>query len=392
MIRLLLKILLPILVLGAGLLGAWHLMNSRTEVQTQPRTEHFPLVRIVEVRPTRIQLRVHTQGTVVPRTQSALVPEVSGRLVQVSPSLAPGGFFTKDELLLKIDPRDYELSIIQSEAEIAQIQRRLEQEKAEAEVARREWAELGKGEPSALLLRRPQLAEAEASQAAARAALERASRNLQRTEIRAPYDGRVRSKSVDLGQYVTAGSPVAQLYAVDFAEVRLPLPDQEAAFLDLPLHYREGGASKPGPQVLLKATFAGRQHNWLGRIVRTEGEIDPATRMLFVVAEVEDPYSRRSHPGRPPLVAGMFVQAAILGRWLTDVVVLPRKALRENDTIMVVDTEERLRFRPVSILRIQQEQVLIQSGLAEGEQVCISPLETPVDGMRVRTAAPGGQS
>ena len=392
MIRLFLKILLPILVLGAGLLGAWHLMNSRTEIQTQPRTEHFPLVRTLEVQPARIQLRVHTQGTVVPRTQSALVPEVSGRVVQVSPSLAPGGFFTKGELLLKIDSRDYELAIIQSEAEIAQIQRRLEQEKAEAEVARREWAELGKGEPSALLLRRPQLAEAEASQAAALAALERANRNLQRTEIRAPYDGRVRSKNVDLGQYIVAGSPVAQLYSVDIAEVRLPLPDEEAAFLDLPLHYREQNSSRTGPQVLLKATFAGKEHSWWGRIVRTEGEIDPETRMLFVVAQVKDPYSRRSHPGRPPLAAGMFVQAEILGGWLTDVVALPREALRENDTILVVDSEERLRFRPVSILRIQQEQVLVQTGLEQGEQVCISPLETPVDGMKVRTASPGGQS
>lgn len=392
MIRLLLKIVLPVVVLGVGLWGVWGLMNSPQEVQTQPRREYFPLIRTLEVRSTRIQLKVYTQGTVVPRTQSALVPEVSGRVLQVSPSLASGGFFSKGELLLKIDPRDYELAIIRSEAEIAQIQRHLEQEKAEAAVARREWAELGQGEPSALLLRRPQLAEAEASQAAAGAALEQATRNLNRTEIRAPYDGRVRSKNVDLGQYVMVGSPVAQLYAVDFAEVRLPLPDEELAFLNLPLHYQEQGDSRLGPKVLLKAMFAGLQHSWSGRIVRTEGEIDPATRMLFVVAQVKDPYSRRSHPGRPPLAAGMFVEAEILGRWLNDVIALPREALRENDTIMVVDPDQRLRFRKVSILRTQQEEVLIRAGLVEGEQVCVSPLETPVDGMRVRIAAPGAES
>ena len=250
-------------------------------------------------------------------------------------------------------------------------------------MARREWAELGRGDPNALTLRQPQLEEARAAVAAAEAALDRARRDVDRAAITAPYAGRVQSKDVDIGQFVTKGTPVARIYAVDSAEIRLPLPDQQLAYIDVALSYR-GGGQQAGPRVTLSANFAGRQHTWQGRIVRTESEIDAVSRMVHLVAEVRDPYAPGRDPSRPPLAVGMFVEAEIEGRTVRDIVVLPRAALRGRDQVLVVDESSRLHYRQVEILRSTSDSVLVRGGLAEGELVCISPLDTVTDGMAVR--------
>ena len=274
------KIVAPLLVLAAGVYGAWYLVQTRPPVETRPPEVQPPLVRTLSVEPRSVQFRVEAQGTVVPRSEGALVPEISGRVILVSPSLADGAFFEEGEELLRIDPQDFELAVVRARAEVARSFHSLEIEKAEAEVALREWQSLGSGQqPSALVLREPQLAEARATLESAQAALRQAERDLERTVIRAPYAGRVRSKDVDLGQYVSRGSPLARLYSVDYAEVRLPIPDDQLAFVHLPLDYRGDSRSKPGPRVKLSADFAGRRHEWWGRIVRTEGEIDPQSRM-----------------------------------------------------------------------------------------------------------------
>ncbi len=382
----LIKVLAPLLVLAGGAYGAWYLVRTRPPVETQPPEVIVPLVRTQTAIAKSVQFKVQAQGTVVPRTESALVPEVSGRVVDVSSSLADGAFFEEGEVLLRIEPQDFELAVVRTEAEVARASHRLEIEKAEAEVARREWESLGSGEkPSPLVLRQPQLAEARAALASAQAALKQAERNLERTVLRAPYTGRVRQKNVDVGQYVTVGSAVARLYSVDYAEVRLPIPDDQLAFVRLPFDYRDGSRRPSGPRVRLSAEFAGRTHHWSGRIVRTEGEIDPQSRMIHAVAQVEDPYGRQGPAGRPPLAVGLFVQAEIFGKQARGVFVLPRAALRGPDRLIVVDSENRLRFREVEVLRSQGEQVIVGQGLQEGERVLLSPLDTAVEGMRVRT-------
>jgi RND family efflux transporter MFP subunit len=267
---------------------------------------------------------------------------------------------------------------------VAQAELRLAQEEAEAEVARNEWQDLGGGEASSLTLRVPQVAEAEAALASARAALDRAERDLERTRIRAPYAGRVREKNVDLGQYVTPGTPLAQIYSVDFAEIRLPLPDADLAFVDLPLSFRGAEADSPGPEVVLRAEFAGRSYEWSGRLVRTEGEIDPRTRMVHAVAQVKNPYGRGDDPERPPLAAGMFVEAEIAGRPVKGVAVIPRTALRNDSQVLVVDRDNRLQFRDVVVLRTSDDQAIVSSGLNQGDRVCLSNLAAVTDGMRVR--------
>jgi RND family efflux transporter MFP subunit len=218
----------------------------------------------------------------------------------------------------------------------------------------------------------------------ARARESRAARDLARTELHAPYEGRVRSESVDVGQFVQRGAPIARLYAVDFAEIRLPLPDRELAYLDVPLA-GETGSEAPAirPQVGLAAEFAGERHVWNGEIVRTEGELDPLSRMVHVVARVADPYGRTSRVGAP-LAVGLFVEATIAGRQVQGAFVLPRSALREGDQVYVVDEEDRLRLRDVVVMRAERDRVVIAGGLVAGDRVCVSPMGAVVDGMRVR--------
>jgi multidrug efflux pump subunit AcrA (membrane-fusion protein) len=270
---------------------------------------------------------------------------------------------------------------------------------------------------------------AEASLLEARARLERATRDLARTELKAPYRGRVRSKKVDVGQFVTRGSAIATLYAVDFAEIRLPVPDRELAFLDVPLVPRglfassDGGqdatdANQGGSPVSLSAEFAGRLHHWNGTLVRTEAELDPRTRMVHLVARVADPYglaprghgtggasdgsSEMAEVGltdglqassdrgpTAPLAVGLFVKAIIQGRTIERAFVIPRDALREGNLVYVVDSEQRIQFRHIEVMRTERENIIVTAGLESGERVCITPLQAAINGMRVRVYESG---
>jgi RND family efflux transporter MFP subunit len=370
----------PLAILGVGVVGVLLLLASRPRVEPDPPAVVAPLVRVVPVAPGDFRFLVRAQGTVVPRTESELVPQVSGEVVWISPSLVSGGSFEAGEPLLRIERADYEVELESARAteartasELARARKELERQR---KLAARSVASQSRIDDAENAFR-----VAEAARREARARVERASRDLARTELTAAYQGRVREERVDVGQFVSRGSPVATLYAVDWAEVRLPLPDRELAFLDLPLGRRAATEDAELPEVRLRAEFAGEQHVWTGRIVRTEGEIDPQSRMVNAVARVEDPYGRNG--GRAPLAVGLFVEAEILGRRVENAVVLPRSALRDGERVLVVD-DGRLRFRKVEVLRIDQEQVVIASGLSAGESICVSPLPGAVDGMSVR--------
>ncbi len=383
-----LKIILPIIVLIIGMLGAFALVASRKTAQPKPTEVPPPLVRVQSVSPTDFQLIVPAQGTVAPRTQTTLVSQVAGQIIEVSPAFANGGFFEKGDVLLTIDPRDYEAAVAQAQVQVAQAKLRLTREEEESAIARDEWKRLGNGEPTDLVLRKPQIDEARATIAAAESALMRANLNLERTQIKAPYPGRVRTKNADIGQYVNPGSPLGQIYAIDYAEVRLPVPDDQLAYIDLPLSFRNNPHHNSGPDVRFHATFAGREHTYMGRIVRVEGEIDARSGMIALVGRVDNPYRQRAN-NTPPLAVGMFVTAEILGRHAENVVVIPRSALRGKNRVLVV-MDNRLYYRTIDILRADAEKVIVRSGLRSGDQLCLSPLDTVVDGMRVRTMRTGG--
>jgi len=400
-----LKIVLPLAVVAAGVLAAVMLVKAAPEATTQEPTVVPPLVRVIEAVPRDVRLDVTTQGTVAPRTEANLVTRVGGLIVDVSPAFAPGGTFRRGEVLVRIDPTDYRLAVAQAEAAVAQAETALSLARAEAEAAREEWEELASSTelanrpaaPDPLALREPQLAEAKANLASAEARLERAKVDLERTRVIAPFDGRVRQKLADLGQSVTPGAALGQVFATDSAEVHLPVPVSELRFLDVDL--TEPMAD--GPAVELSAELAGARRSWPARVVRTAGEIDPATRMLGLIARVDRPYAPREKAAGIPLAMGLFVDATIAGRLAEGVVVLPRSALREglggagsnqaregSDTgwVLVVEPGDpgRLRFREVRLLRRTGDRAVVAGGLAAGEQVAVSPIDTPVDGMAVR--------
>ena len=377
------KILLPILILVIGAAGSALLFASRDVVETRPPEIPPPLVRAATVSPQQILLKVSAQGTVTPRTESTLIAQVAGQIKTVSNAFASGGFFEKGDLLLTIDPRDYEVAVAQAKVQVAQAKLLISREQEEADIARDEWARMGKGEPSDLVLRKPQIAEAEAAYEAAKGNLARANLNLERTYIRAPYAGRVRSKSADIGQYVGPGTPLGRIYAVDYAEVRLPIPDQDLAYLNLDFGFRGETASTKGPSLTLQANFAGQTHTWQGEIVRVEGEVDARSRMVNLVARINNPYGRSDNEQRPPLAVGMFVTAEVHGKTVENVYTIPRAALRPNQNLLVI-TDNRLYYREIDILRADANTVIVKNGLKPNEQICLSPLDTVVDGMRVR--------
>ncbi len=380
------RIWLPIAILALGGVGTVGLVAATPTLDTRKPQHKSPSVRVVRAIPQAVNLLVRTQGTVVPRTESELVAEVSGRIISVSPSLASGGFLEPDEVLVTIDPSDYEIGLERARAALA----RAESQVGLARTALERQQSLAKrkvGSSKDLDSAHNSERVAEANLRDARAAVTQAERDLERTRVRVPYAGRVRQKKVDVGQYVNRGTPVARVYAVDYAEVRLPIPDRDAAYLDLPIDYRghPGHEGKhAGPAVLLRAQYAGREHTWTGRIVRTEGELDPRTRMIHAVARVEDPYGRGDDPHRPPLAVGLFVDAEIEGRRREGVIVLPREALRGSDQVAIIDESGRIELRKIEVLRRDRDRVLVASGIQAHERVAAGPIAVAVNGMRVR--------
>jgi RND family efflux transporter MFP subunit len=373
-------VLAPLAVLGLGALVAVTLARTGPEQETRDPERVAPLVRAVQVQSQSLRLQVKTQGTVEPRTESALVPEVSGPVVWVSPSFRSGAYFDESQILLRIDARDYHVAFERAQAGLERAESQWKRDHNELE-RRKKLAERDYASPAQLDAAETQERVSHAALRETRAALDQAERDMARTEVRAPYTGRVRATTVDVGQFVNRGAAIATLYATDYAEVRLPIPDDDLAYLDLPLWHRDDETAE-GPEVLLSARFAGGQHTWRGQVVRTEGEIDARSRMVHVVARVEDPYA--ASDGRPPLAVGLFVEAQIQGRQAEGVYVVPRAALRQADTLYVIDAEDRLRIRSVEVLRSTREQVVVGAGLSDGDRVVVSPFDAAVDGMQVR--------
>jgi len=322
------------------------------------------------------------EGTVKPLRQINLVPQVGGKAVYVSSALVDGGEFRKGDTLLRIDPVDYQLAVILAKAKVKSSESTLKVAEEEAAAGREEWRLLYSKDPKAnknppaLVAKEPQLAAARAKLEADRADLRKALLNLERTKLKAPFDGRVSQESVDVGQYVSHGQALATLYSTEAAEIVLPLEDETLFWFHVPGFTPGDG---PGSQAVVRANFAGQEQVWTGEVVRAEGELDARTRMVNVIVRVKKPYAKK-----PPLAVGLFVTVDIEGRTLPHATVIPRAALHEKDVVWVVDEELRLRFRRVDVARIQGEKVLVRSGLKDGEMVVISPLKVVTDGMAVR--------
>jgi RND family efflux transporter MFP subunit len=371
------KLVVPALILLACIFGAVTLLATSPELKPSIPEPVATTVRVMAAQPGSVQLTVHSQGTVAPNTESELIPEVSGRVEWISPSLVNGGTFEKGDALLRLEDQDYQSSLKRAEATLARAE--AEDEHARYEFQRMESLEVKQlASRSALENAQRAYRVAEAARQEAEASLAQARRDLERTEIRAPFTGLVRQESVDIGQFVSRGNTFATLYGSADAEVRLPIADRQLAFLNLPVGIRGELPAALQPAVTLSAEFAGRKLTWQGRIVRTEAQIDTASRMVNVVARVDNDGQQT------PLAVGLFVEAEIQGLTAEDIVVLPRSALREGNQVLVVDAEDRLRYRQIETLRLYQDEVLVRGGLEAGERICISPIQTAVEGMPVK--------
>lgn len=346
------------------------------KVEILPRT-----IRSIEAHVTDMTLYIETQGTVNAKQVIDIVPQVAGEVQYVSPNFVAGGRFKKDDILLKIDPRDYELAVISAEARIAESKQRVMQEEAEAELAKSEWEELGQGEASDLTLRKPQREGALAALKSAEAGLNQAKLDLERTIIRAPFSGILTEKNVDLGQFLNRGAKIGRFYSTEVLELRLPLTDRDLAQFDLP-GLQAGNKQYP---VKLTGQFANKQSTWNARLVRTEGIIDVNSRILYVVAELkgDELYSIEENI---PITIGQFVSAEIEGRSFQNVIKLPRESLRQGNQVLIVDKDNKLRTRMVNVLESNKDYIVISSGVEEGDIVNLSQLGISVDGTLVETS------
>lgn len=379
--------LLVVVTIGGGAITLLTVLKPTIE---EEKREILPrIVRAVEAVPSTRQIVVVSQGTVAPRVSISLQAEVAGRIVEVSDQFVAGGFFHEGDVLLRIDPRDYELAVIKAEARVAEAAQNLARQEAEARQAAKEWAELGSGEANDLVLRKPQMLEAKARLKSARADLSETELKLERTELTAPFTGRVVRKHVDVGQVIAPGLKAADIYSTQSLEVRLPLTDSQVALLDLP--FRNDVAAQDLPAVQLVASFAGEERQWSARITRTESMIDARSRVVYAVASVI-PVMSDAAGDDVPLAVGMFVEARIEGRYFDSVVGIPREAVRQDGTVLIVGTDNRLHFREVEVLQSTRDMAFVRLEIAEGERVNTSPIDLPTENMEVTVAGDGSVS
>lgn len=374
------KVILPVLVIVLAIAGAAVLANLRQPPEKNDESRPAILVNATSIVPDNIIYQISSQGMVTPKLETSLISEVNGRVVAVADEFVAGGFFNKGDLLVQVEQSDYLTNVKAAQAALANAQAMLAEEKARVRVAEEEWRSFTDGSAPALGLRQPQLASALASVQSAEAELERARRDLARTEIRAPYDGMVRSRAANLGQFISRGTALGSIVGTDVAEVRLPLTDTDMAFLVMP-----GAVESDNNKVTLSSTVAGLQLNWPAKLVRTEGILDERSRVIYAVAEVTDPYQRNSQ-GQPILNFGRFVGASIVGTQAEQVVKVARHLLLPGNQILVVDKDNTLQFRQVTVDRATAEFAYIQRGLETTDKLALSAISNPLAGTVVRVA------
>jgi RND family efflux transporter MFP subunit len=374
----LLSIGLIIGIIVGAFVGAGVMSSMKPEVEQKPRDDAAPLVNVLDLQPAPAAFEVISQGVARPVTETRLSAEVAGTVISVADNFVAGATFGAGEILMRIDPTNYEVAVSRAAATVSQRQVEFDGARKLNEQGYRAEAEL---------------LSAKAALEAARADLVRAERDLERTFVRVPYDGLVRTRTAQLGDYVAPGSALGTTFATDRFEVRLPLPDRELAFVDLP----EVADDTSAPIATLSGRYRGKPATWIARVVRTEGVVDERTRMVFAVAEVADPYllAADAPAEARPLPAGTFVEAIIEGIVVDDVVRIPRSLIRGNDQVIFVDADDKLRLRNLDILRTDAEYAYVLADQLVERRLLMTTLEAPLNGMLVRPnedvpAAPDG--
>lgn len=369
----------PILVISLGILICFVLIKCSPEIKPEEVKRAIPIVDVMLLRSESIEIKIQSQGTIIPRIESQLYPEITGEVVYVSPKLDVGSSFNKGDVLLKIDSRDYELDIKTAEANLDDANSALFLAQAESNFEREQWEQLNSEVASDLRLKIPQLKKTESRVEAAKANLEKLKRNLQKTTIKAPYDGLVRRKNVDRGTVIGPGYLIANIYGIDYVEVKLPVPDEELAFLDIPLDGTQIDINNQS-KVTLSGSLGGKNIIWKGNIVRMEAEIDSKSRMAILIARVSNPYKYEI-----PLRIGQFVEAEIIGKRFDNIYSLDRELIKNNNEVIVINTlDSTLDFKTVNIVKYIDDTAFINEGLTNKTSICLTNLDVMYKGMKVQ--------
>ena len=334
------------------------------------------------VRTGTLTVTVDAQGEVRPKREIIVAPQIAGRVTYVSPDFIDGGFIKRGQVLVRVEPADYELSVVRAKSVVASAEQALAREVAEAELAQRDLEDLGLTDVSPLARREPQLAEARASLEAAKAQLSEAELSLARTAVVAPFDGRVRERAVDIGQFVSPGQSLGNIFATDTVEVALPLKDADLGLLGLPIAFG-ATADAPGPKVVFSAVVGGKPRTWTGEVVRTGAAINSQTRQINVFAELKDPYGKGADDGAP-MAPGLFVNASIEGETVNNVLIAPRASLRGDNRLFIGDGKEgKLSIRTVDVIYSDRDGAYVRQGVEPGELAIVSPIQAAFDGMSI---------
>lgn len=377
------KKLIPVAIFGVLIAVAIVIRMNPPDAPQRPAFSGPSMtVETTPVLPRDYRIMLQSYGTVQPRTRSMLVAQVGGQIVEINENVRGGGFFEKGDVLGRIDPRDYEADVQISQASLADAKQALAEAIARSEQAREDWERLGnEGEPSELVLRIPQLEAARARVDSAESALTKAKLDLERTSIVAPFAGRVIRKFVDIGQVVGPNAQLAEIYATDVIEIRLPLRNRDLGFIDLPESYRYSDADKgDGIDAIIKSDLIGEEE-WQAQLVRTEGTIDESARQLHVIAQIDDPFGPQNE-GRAPLKIGQYVTAEIEGRMLPGVLVIPNNTIYQGTYVYTVE-DGILRRRDINIAWQNDFEAVVSSGLEPGVDLVTTPLGQVTSGIRV---------
>ena len=383
MIKKALPILLPLLVIAVvGFGGMTYLESIKPEPEKAEDDPKGLTVFAERVGTSDLELTVKVQGEVSPRRQIAVAPQIAGRVSYVAPNFVEGGAVRKGQVLIQLEAADYELAVVRAQSSVASAEQRLVREQAEAEIALQDLEELGLEDASPLARREPQLAEARASLEAAKAQLKDAELALKRTAVYAPFAGRVLSQTGDVGQFVSPGQSLGNIFATDVVEVSLPITDDELGRLGLPLAFNETRRN-PGPEVIFTGNVGGEERNWKGRITRTGATVNSQTRLISAIGELQDPYGAGADNGAP-MAPGLFVDATIKGETLKGLKWAPRAALRGDDKMYVGLPEEGImKIHQVTVVFSDPTGVYMSDGVEDGDLVLVSPVQAAFDGMSV---------
>jgi len=382
------RVLLPIAILvGCGLFASFLYMNPAQVSETAPAV--MPVaVRVAKIEVGLVQLTVESQGKVQAAQIASLSAPVAGPIEWISPAMQAGGYVEAGQVLLRLETSDYETARARSRAAMQQAQ--AEANHSDTNLERMQELAKQRLASDSQLQDAIRTADVNAARLAdALASFRQAELDLERTEIKAPFNAIIETREVELGQYVNRAQSVAILYGADEVEVRLPLAIRQLGYLDIPLGTRGELVGNAAPEVTLTGFYGGEEHHWQGKLVRTEATIDPNSNTVQTIIRVQQPVAgdtklSRLSAQQIPLPIGLFVQANIVGKEAEDMIALPRSVIRNSSQVLVVDAENKMYFRDVEIFRLEEDRVLISGGLLAGEYICTSPIQAVVNGMSVQ--------